>query len=92
MKLQRCLQSVGMKIFVEYYYAFKNEMISNQEMVEQLPHEYTIKSRRSRTSHARWIFQNGLNIDALNKVESSDRVASNVLEGARLILRSEQAS
>jgi hypothetical protein len=73
-------------IFVEYYNEFKNESNTNKEVVEKLPQKYTLKSRRSRTSHARWIFQNGLHIEALRIITSSDKVANEVQEEARRLL------
>lgn len=92
MNLERSLQTVGKMIFIEYYNSFKNEAIPNLDMVDTLPRIYTLNSRRSRTYHARWIFHQGLQIDALKIIASSDRVSVEVVEEARKLIKSEEAS
>ena len=70
--LDRLLNSVGKRIFVDYYLDFKK--LPNQEMIDRLPQQYTLKSRRSRTNHARRIFREGLEIEALSIVAKPSKM------------------
>ena len=73
-QLARNLQSVGQACFVKYYDLFASSTIDNAEIVEILKKEkdFTEKSCRSRTSHARSIIQAGLGMKALKIVTRSD--------------------
>lgn len=73
-ELNNLLGKIGKRIFVQYFHEFGNPNISNQEMIALLPHEYTFKSRTSRTSKARRIFREGLEEEALSIIAGSDRV------------------
>lgn len=84
--LVRLLTSIGKSTFVRYYEEFNNPNISNQEMVEMLPAEYTLKSRNSRTSKARRIFREGLEEDALTLIMDSSHVDADTANRARELL------
>lgn len=73
-ELERWLASIGKSTFVKYYDQFRNLRVSDQEMVDRLPQEYTLKSRRTRVSNARRIFRERLEIEALNVIVGSARV------------------
>ena len=73
MDLARLLKSVGQKTFVEYYHLFADSNLSSQEVVERLPERFTLKARRSKTSHARRLFADGLEIEALEVIAASTR-------------------
>ena len=73
MDLARLLRSVGQKTFVDYYHLFGDSTLSSQDVVEQLPDRFTMKARRSKTSHARRLFGDGLEIQALEVIAASTR-------------------
>jgi hypothetical protein len=83
--LETLLNKIGKKIFIDYYYVFKEDV--NPE--EKLPRDFTINSRRSRSSSARKIFKNGLEIAALNNIVQSYRLDETTLTNARTILDKE---
>jgi hypothetical protein len=84
--LYRLLGSIGKGVFVRYYHEFANSALTNQEIVELLPSEYTLKSRRTRTSGARRIFREGLEKDALRLIINSDRLDNDIVEQAKELL------
>lgn len=84
--LKRQLTSVGRRVFVEYFKEFANEALSNQEVADVLPYEYTLKSRLSRTSHARSIIRQGLTADALTMISESEAVDAPTRDAARTLL------
>jgi len=79
------LNAIGKKVFVEYYYVFKED----ESPEEKLPQEYTLNSRRSRSSKARRLFKDEKNIDALTIIIESNRIEDEVREKAIEILKSE---
>jgi len=76
MDLARLLKSVGQKTFVDYYHLFSDLRLTNQEVVEQLPQRFTLKARNSKTGHARAIFREGLEVEALEFIGSSTRAGN----------------
>ena len=80
------LGKIGKRIFVQYFREFGNPNISNQEVIDLLPHEYTFKSRTSRTSKSRRIFREGLEETALSIIANSDRVEPEATIEARALL------
>ena len=85
--LDRLIRSIGKSTFVRFYDEFGDSSLSNQEVVELLPIEYTLKSRRSRTSHARRIFREGLENDALWMIANSDGVDAETAQQVRVLLK-----
>lgn len=85
-ELNYLLCKIGKRIFVKYYSDFGNPNISNQEMRDLLPREYTFKSRSSRTSKSRRIFREGLEKQALLIIAESSRMAPEAPNEARSIL------
>jgi prevent-host-death family protein len=83
--LETLLNKIGKKTFVDYYYVFKEDV--NPE--EKLPDNFTLNSRRSRSSSARKIFKNGLEIAALNNIIQSSRLDDDTLDNAKTILGNE---
>lgn len=84
--LERLLISVGKRVFVEYFSLFANSRLSNQQVADRLPNEYTDKSRLSRTSHARRIIREGLAPEALRIIAESERVDPAAVRAARQLL------
>ena len=76
-KLKRTLQSIGMGCFIDYFDLFSSNRFSNEEICEYLFNEndFTEKSCRSRTNHAKRIFSEKKEIDALKIIESSKRLS-----------------
>lgn len=87
-ELDRLLNRVGKRIFAEYYALFADPRIADAEIVERLPHEYTLKSRRSRTSKARRIVREGRAGEALRRIAESERTDAEATSLAVRLLRS----
>lgn len=83
--LEILLRKVGKQIFINHYYDFKEK----DHLEELLPNDFTINSKRSRTSSARKIFKLDRNIEALQNIINSERLESDVINKAREILKSE---
>ena len=83
-QLKRYLQSVGMECFVTYYRRFADFSRSNEEVAAVIKSEmdYTDKSCKSRTSHARSIIKAGRARDALIIISKSVRVPASVKDEA----------
>lgn len=76
MDLDRLLRSVGQRTFVTYFHLFADGTLSNQDVVDALPESFTLKARRSKTSHARAILREGLAIQALEHIAASTRAGN----------------
>ena len=85
-RIQRLVWSVGMSTFVRYYDVFADENLSNQQVIERLRGDITDKSQNSRTSHARTIFREGLQIQALELIADSKRTDDETIRGANKLL------
>lgn len=85
--VKRQLTSVGRKVFVDYFGEFANEALSNQDVADVLPYEYTLRSRLSRTAHARSIIRRGFSRDALEMICSSAKLDEATRDAARTLLR-----
>lgn len=89
MNLQELFKSVGKQIFVKYYYYFKDSQnYTVADVAKIISEDYTEKSKRSRTGHARMIFNNGWNIEAL-KIILSSNVPLPVINECKKILEAE---
>jgi hypothetical protein len=84
--LERLITSVGRKVFVTYFKEFADETLSNQEVADILPYDYTLKSRLSRTSHARSIIRQGRAHEALGMIRDSRRLDPEVTRAAAELL------
>ena len=78
------LNAIGKSIFVVYFHVFK----SDDDPVSKLPKHFTLGSRRSRTSKARSIFRDKLEIEALEFIIDSKRLDPETLEQAKQIYNS----
>jgi hypothetical protein len=79
---------MGMRVFVTYFREFANPDIPTQSLINLLPNDYTLNSRRTRITNARRIFREGMQDDALRIVASSENVEPEAAAIARAILRS----
>lgn len=80
------LNRIGKEVFIRYFDQFRDSVISNEEMIDLLPQEYALKSRRSRTAKARRIFREHLEEEALSVIAASEKVSAEVSEKARRLL------
>lgn len=87
MDLGKLLNGIGMAVFVKYYYDFKGK--ENQECISIIEEMYTQKSKSGRTSKAKKIFRDDLQIDALHAIINSNRIDDSVIKRAKEILREE---
>jgi len=87
MNLEKLLRIVGLKIFVKYYYDFKN--CSRAYCINSFEENFTDESKFSRAKHAKTIMNNNLDKDALIIIAKSKRVGSATKEAAIQILESE---
>lgn len=72
--MQRLLKSVGQRVFVTYYRDFANPALSAADVADMLAVEgFSEKACRSRATHARRIFAEGLEREALEFIASSTR-------------------
>lgn len=85
--LDALLNRVGKAVFVQYYTYFADPRRADAEIVEMLPQEYTLKSRRSRTSKARRIFREGMQREALERIATSERTNADASALAARLLR-----
>jgi hypothetical protein len=92
-EVSELLNRVGKKVFIEYYYDFKQlreTYTSNTDVVSKINENFTLKSKNSRTAKAKRIFMDRLEIEALRIiVNSSHPSVSSIREKARNILKKE---
>ena len=67
MSWKRNLQSVGIKIFIEYFELF-NSSLSVSEIMERLPDVYTENAKRTRINAARRIIKNKFTKEVLKYI------------------------
>jgi hypothetical protein len=79
------LNRIGKAVFIEYYEKFKDTSLSNTDIVEMMPKEYTLKSRQSRTSKARRIIREGREEEALVIITSAN-IDDDLREKAKIYL------
>ncbi len=84
MNLEKTLNAVGKAIFVKYYFVFAN--MSNEDCREMFTENFTEKSKRSRTSHAKAIFREDKQFDALKIICNSPRIDPVIKKKAETIL------
>jgi DNA repair protein RadC len=73
--VEELLNRVGKRVFVDYYYDFKNLVVlnvDNSEVVLKIKEDFTLKSKNSRTAKAKKIFKEGLHIESLKLIINSD--------------------
>ncbi len=86
--LERALNSIGKKCFVDYYFSFK-EHTDRQALAERLLSENadatSFCAQLTRINYAVWIFDNALEKEALQKILSSKRLDSHTRKKAKEI-------
>lgn len=82
----RLLRSVGLAVFVEYFDRFADSSLSNSDVAEMLPEEYSLMARRTRVSCARRIIARGLATEALDFISGSSNVDPSVASAAAQLI------
>jgi len=85
--LMRTLNNVGKSTFVKYYFNFKNE--SRYACITSFTEDYTDIAKATRTNHAKRIFREGVNLEALQLIINSGRIDKETIDKARKILENE---
>lgn len=73
-RLKPLLKSIGLTTFVKYYLVFK--YYSNEKCIQAFDEDFTGSSKRTKTSSAKSIFKEGLNIEALKYIRDTTKKAS----------------
>lgn len=88
-----CLNSVGKKIFVDFYYDFKNLQLDKDVLAKKLldnnPNASKISGQIIRINFARKIFDNNLEREALEIIVSSNRLDEETIRKAQEILNND---
>lgn len=84
--LEALLNKIGKKIFVDYYDVFKRDNNPEHALEKE---GFTLASRRSRSSSARSIFKNNLQVEALNNIIASIRIDMGTVKRAQDLLSEE---
>ncbi|MFK4439690.1 hypothetical protein [Paenibacillus sp. RC21] len=91
--LSRLLESIGKKIFIDYYYEFNKPNLDKKALSEKLlrenPNAESITGQVTRVNCAIRIFENGLQIEALENIINS-RVDGFIIKKAKDILKLEK--
>jgi hypothetical protein len=85
--VKRLLNSIGKECYVKYFYKFKDNNISNIELVEMISSEqkYSFEATKTRVNSARRILKHSLEKEALNLIVSSKRVKPALIVKAKEI-------
>ncbi len=75
MTIEKLLNDIGIKVFIEYFQYFKNNNLHTDDLIEILPDSYTKKSKKSRTSKARRLIRENREQEALNYILKSKRIS-----------------
>lgn len=92
MTIEKLLNGIGIKIFIEYFEYFNDDNLDTNDIIEILPSSYTEKSRRSRISKARTIIKSHQLEEALNYILNSIRIDEEIKEKVRTILNKKQVT
>jgi len=84
--LDSMLNKIGKRIFVDYYNIFKTDDNPEDKLIDE---EFTLNSRRSRSSSARRIFRDGLHLAALKNIIQSPKIDEETLVKAKDLLAAE---
>jgi hypothetical protein len=83
-KLNERLKSIGKAFFVKWYYQLKNGNYS------EISEDYADKSMKTRKSNSKQIFDNNLQVEALEIIINSSQVDSDTIKSAEKILKDEK--
>lgn len=84
MDLEKRLNAVGKAVFVKYYFVFAN--MDNEDCMEMFTENFTENTKRSKTYHAKAIFRERKQFEALKIICNSPRIDEKIQLKARHIL------
>jgi len=79
-------KGTGVEVFVKYFDLFSNAALETSAVIQQLPKEYTEKSKKSRTYKAKKVFSENLEVEALQRILSSKRVPVEIIQRAKELI------
>ena len=90
--LQENLAAVGKAVFVQFYYSFKDETLSNKSVANEIYLKNPLSkspNQNYRVMRARHIFQSGQQLEALKLIIESKKLDSKIKKMAETILKQE---
>ena len=88
-EILRLLNSIGKRVFVEYYEVFKNSGLSTDDKIGKLPGEYSYNGSRTRVNCANRLFESKCQRRALHMVTNA-KVEDWVVSKANKLLTEEK--
>lgn len=88
--LERALNSIGKKCFVDYYYDFKNNSNDNllsNKLLSENKNATSLQAQKTRIYYANLIFENNLEKEALSIISSSSRLDKETIKKAKELLK-----
>lgn len=83
--LEKCLQRIGKNCFIKYFEEFKKDP-PNIEYHKIITEDYTITAKNTRISNAKAIFRENLEIEALQNIVLSKKLAPELRQEALRLL------
>lgn len=83
--LKKCLYRIGKSCFIKYFEEFKKDL-SNIEYQKIITENYTKNAKNTRSSNAKTIFRENLEIEALQNIVLSKKLAPKVRQEALRLL------
>ena len=88
MEVARILNSIGKATFVKYFDNFRN--LDRDKCIMLFEENYTDNAKSTRTGHAKRIFRENMELEALRLIIASDRVDETTRRKAKEILSREE--
>ncbi len=87
-QLLRCIQTIGMGCFIKYYEAFRDDSISDEDLIDALMkiEKYEESGAKARVSQSHRISRENMNKEALKIVSASSRTESWIVSKANSLL------
>lgn len=86
--VNRALNSIGKKCFVDYYYQFKDCVNKNylaQSLLKENLSATSLSAQLTRINYAQWIFENFLEKETLDIIIQSSRLDAQTIQRAKQI-------
>lgn len=90
--LIRMIRTVGMNTFVEHFHLFEDRTLTAADLVNALPQDLRLTSRRTKASTGRRIFREGLHLEALGMIAEARNVDPQTATAAAQILQMRKTS
>ncbi len=91
-QLERSLQSIGKKCFVDYFETFNDQTLSKVEVIEILMKNegYKESGCRTRETKARKIIKAKMTVKALINISKSSKLEDSTIKKANILLKAMQ--